>query len=385
MKPGIRILIAVLVMVVMQVADYFITNSTYPVFDSISTQMAFDYVDRKGEAPDSNIMYVNVGLDKDLVPFTDEFGDTIGKVAVTDRKLLAEFLNLIKDSGYKYIYLDIRFEEGTRSNNDSLLFSLLEEMPRLTFSTHRDMETIVPPELDRKSAYSDYRGFHRNGFTRYEYLQDGKESAALRMYREIYGDSLYQKGPAFFMGKNLSYNMLFIPFYTNDTSDLGEEGKIKFPYLSSHLLKNYTAEEIRQMAKGKIVVIGDFVNDIHNTYIGNVPGPVLAVRAFQVLEKGSNRFSWVAFSIISAVYILILYFLLGDYNLNEQICRLIKIKSNLLAYLLSLIGWGLVLGGIKLALYAIFGIAFVAFIPAFVFSTVSFVKGYLKFNRSNEK
>lgn len=379
----IRILIALLVVTALQVADYFITNSTYPLFDSVDTLMWYDYLAKKGEARDSDIMYVNVGLEKAVTPFTDEFGDTIGSVAITDRKTIADFLNLLEGSGYKYIFLDLRFDEGTQSENDSNLFAIMEKMPRLSFSLHRDSETFVPEELMKKGGYSDYRGNFKDGFIRYELLQDGNESTALKIYSELCGDKLEENHGFYFSNGALAYNMIFLPFYRNDAEYYGENGRVKYPYLTSQLLLNYTPEELREMAKGKIVVIGDFENDWHQTYMGDVAGPVLAVRAIQQLELRRHKFSWVCFAITSAIYFLILIYLLGDLDLNDKICKLLGIKSPLLGYIVSFIGWAFLLAIVKIALYAIFGIAFVVFIPALVFSTITYINGFLEFKKKS--
>lgn len=379
-----RLWIALSIVVVMQVADYFITNFSYPLLDNVDSIMLFDYFDKKGEAPDSDIYYANVGFDKKLVPVEDEFGDEIGKAAITDRKLLAEYLNLIRESGYKYIFLDIRFEEGTESEDDSLLFSTMAALDRFSFSLHRDIETLVPDSLLHKGAYSDYRGNFRDGFIRYELLQDNKESTPWKMYSVIDGGHEITHDGIFYLDNgHLSYNMIFPSFYRYDTEHEGEMGREKYHYLGYEL--NRDKEALKAAARDKIVVIGDFENDKHQTYLGDVPGPILSVRTYQALKRGSHRFSWVCFSITSAVYSLILYLLVGKYDLNNKICKLLRIKSRVLVFLMSFIGWGILLGAVKLTLYALFGIAFVAWLPALVFSCVSFFNEYSKIEIKDEK
>ena len=366
---SVRLWMALLIVVVMQVADYFITNFSYPLLDSIDSIMIYDFFNKNGDAPDSEIFYANVGLDKKLVPVKDEFDDEIGNTAITDRKLLAEYLNLIRDSGYKYIFLDIRFEEGTESEDDSLLFATIAETERLSFSLHNDLGSIVPDFLLHKGAYSDYRGNFRDGFIRYELLQNNHESSAWRLYSELDGGhELTRKGLSYFDNGNLVYNMVFPSFYRNDTEHEGEMGREKYHYLGFELRSDSNA--LYEGAKDRIVVIGDFENDKHQTYMGEVPGPLLTVRTYQALKKGVHRFSWICFGIMSAVYFCILYLLLGKYDLNDKICKGLKIKSKGLVFLISFIGWGFILATVKLTLYAIFGIVFVAWLPALVFSTV---------------
>lgn len=382
--PSTRLWVALSIVVAMQVADYFITNFSYPLLDSVDSIMLFDYFNKKGEAPDSDIYYANVGFDKQLVPVEDEFGDEIGKTAITDRKLLAEYLNLLRDTGYKYIFLDIRFEEGTKSEDDSLLFATMAHLDRFSFSLHRDLETLVPDSLLHKGAYSDYRGNFRDGFIRYELLQDHEESTPLRMYSVIEGGhKMTHRGIFYYDNSNLAYNMVFPSFYRNDTEHEGEMGREKYHYLG-YELKN-DPDALRAAARDKIVVIGDFENDKHQTYMGEVPGPLLSVRTYQTLNRGSHRFSWICFSITSVVYFFILYLLVGKYDINNKICKVLRIKSRILVFLMSLIGWGILLEAVKLTLYALFGIAFVAWLPALVFSCVSFFNEYSKIEIKDEK
>ncbi|MCH5240788.1 MAG: CHASE2 domain-containing protein [Muribaculaceae bacterium] len=379
-----RFWIALVIVVVMQVADYFITNFSYPLLDSVDSIMIYDYLTKKGEAPDTDIYYVNVGFDKKLVPAKDEFGDDIGFIAITNRELLAEYLNLIKKSGYKYIFLDIRFEDGTESEDDSLLFATMSDLDGFSFSLHRDIGSIVPDSLLHKGTYSDYRGNFRDGFTRYELLQDNHESTPWRMYSVLEGKpKIEYNGIYYHDNGHLVYNMVFPSFYLNDTEHEGEKGREKYHYLSYELERD--PEALKAEAQNKIIVIGDFENDKHQTYMGEVPGPLLSVRTYQALKKGVYRFSWVCFGITSVVYFLILYFLLVKYDLNYKICKLLRIKSRGLIFIMSLIGWGIFLSLVKLTLYAIYGIAFVAWLPALVFSCVSYFNEYSNIEIKDEK
>lgn len=368
-----KVLVSAGIALLLQAGDYFLTNVTYPLFDSVDALLVFDYLAKRGDAPDEEMLYLNVGYDKALVPATDAFGDTIGVIPVTDRKLLAEFLAGIKDADYRYLFVDIRFEADTGSEDDSLLFSAMAGLDRFSFSTHRGEDPLVPDSLLSKSAYSDFRGNFRDGFTRYEFLQSGHESSALRMYATLYGKEMKRKGPLFLLDGRLAYNMLFVPFYLNDASSSGGMGLVKYPYLGYEMKKDPALTELKERAKGKIVVVGDFENDWHQTYIGDVPGPILTVRAFQCLEAGAGRFSWICFGLTFCLYFIVLLLLLDGRDVTERICRRLKIKSAFLAYLLTFLGWGLALSLLKIILYAAFGVAVVVFLPAAAFSTISFI------------
>ena len=369
-----RILLALLITLLLQIADYFASNISYPLLDSTDSLMWFDFLTKRGVNPsDTNVMYVNMGLDKTLAPIIDEFGDTIGNVAISDRKKLATFLDMIKDARYKYVFLDIRFEKGIVTQDDSCLFSVIAGMKNLVYSTHRDMEDSTPEILWKNRGFSDYRGNFKDGFTRYEYLQDGEPSAPLKIFTSIKGTELIEKNGLYFQDGDLAFNMKFIPFYKNDAEEFGDKGLVKYPYLGSQIFSQFNPEEIKKMAEGKLVVIGDFINDMHQTYMGEVPGPVIGVRAYQSIEQDGLKFSWLCFSITSVIYFFILYNLLGKNDINDLICSALRIKKPIVKYIVSLLGWGFILSAVKIILYLWLHISFIVLLPTLVFSTISLI------------
>ena len=191
------------------------------------------------------------------------------------------------------------------------------------------------------------------------------------------------KGIMYIENGHLAYNMVFPTFYRNDTEHYGEKGREKYHNLGFELRRD--SDALVSSARNHIVVIGDFENDKHQTYMGDVPGPLLTVRTYQALKKGVHRFSWICFGIMSAVYFLILYLLLGKYDLNYKICKVLNIKSKGLVFLMSFIGWGFILAIVKLTLYAVFSIVFVAWLPALVFSAVSYFNEYKQIGINDEK
>ena len=68
-----RIIFALGIVMVLQVADYFIANITYPLLDSVDPLMILDYYNKKGDAPDKDVVFVNVGYDKSLVTALEDY------------------------------------------------------------------------------------------------------------------------------------------------------------------------------------------------------------------------------------------------------------------------------------------------------------------------
>ena len=110
---------------------------------------------RESEIP-NDVIFINVANDKQLVDINDEFGIPVGNAPITDRNKLAQLLEILDSCGtYKYIMLDVFFEEGYQTSKDSSLFPKIANMRDIVIPKHRDglLASGVP---DNKAAFSDY-------------------------------------------------------------------------------------------------------------------------------------------------------------------------------------------------------------------------------------
>ena len=103
--------------------------------------------------------FINIAYDKELVSIVDEYGFPKGKIAITDRKALYNFLQIANNNGnYKHILLDVYFDPDLKTDIDSLLYNLVSRTPRLYIPKHRNMK--LPDEaIIAKASYADYCGF----------------------------------------------------------------------------------------------------------------------------------------------------------------------------------------------------------------------------------
>ena len=127
-KTGIALLISVGIVL----ASYFVANIPYPLLDS---WMPFSLVELTGRNhtasyPEDSVLCVNVAYDKQLADAYSEAGFKVGQSDVTDRGKLLRFLQIAGQADYRYIFLDIRFPEGLKTENDEALFSLIASLSR---------------------------------------------------------------------------------------------------------------------------------------------------------------------------------------------------------------------------------------------------------------
>ena len=243
-----RICWAILTAFIILFGSYLLSNYPYPLFDS---NKVFSYTEllrshrHASHYPEDSVLCINLAMDKQLATAVVD-GLPMGKVAVSDRSKLLRFLQAAQGSGYRYIFLDVRFPSGLDTPDDATLFSVIEQMPRLVISNHQagGNYRIADSALLAKAALADYRMTAFNGFTRYQYLQRGGDSVALRMYREMDGGDIHRFGPLYASCHRLCHNAQFLQIPPFVMDDVREDNSLRYPYLGVHLLDWYTDEEL---------------------------------------------------------------------------------------------------------------------------------------------
>ena len=311
---------------------------------------------------------INVANDNQLVEITDEFGMPKGNKAITDRSHLLKLLQMLDYSkSYKYIFFDIRFESDFNTPADSALFSKILSMDNICIPNHKNIE-IADSALLPKTAFNDYYAtIVATNFTRYEFLQRGQPSMPLKAYSELTGNSISRWGPFYFSDHSLCQNSLFLEFPLSSHSQYDEAGNLRYYNLGSDILDLYSLDEFAEWTKDKYILVGDFEDDLHDTYSGMQPGTMITYHAFTSLMQGKHKVSWRFITLFLLVYFFISYFLFAQKSLIDRL-PWIK-RSRLLRFIAAFIGYSFVLYGLSCLLYLLFGIAISYVIPSFVFST----------------
>ncbi len=309
--PKKRLYVSLALAVLLVVCDYLIANFTFPVLNSaddyhLTSYLNSFFIKKDTVNPFDHVVCVNMAMEKELVDITDDFGDLMGNAAVTSRDMLDTVVNLAREAGASGILVDIRFSDGLKAPGDSVLFADMARTEGLVVSRHREEDYGKTPDaIISRTAMADYRGQKGAGFSRYELLQDDSRSVAAEMWRHSSGHRITRFGPLYFDNGRLCYNCPFITFPMTAASGITEEGEILYPYLRSQLLNAYSRDELLAMMKGKTVMIGDFDNDVHDTYVGSVPGPMLSYFAYDTLRRGDHLVK-----ILPQLLLLIIYWVM---------------------------------------------------------------------------
>lgn len=331
-------------------------------------------------------VFVNVSYDKMLITDTVEVPDTNRKRAVTDRKRLLDFLKKVENTNYRYLFIDIRFEQNECSHYDSALTEQLLKMRDVAIAKHWDMGSNHPyPMTDSRMEplgfYCDFDDSRSNaGFYKYRYLQNGGNSIALEMYRHETARSITRHGSLYFDGCKLCQNARFLTIHTSMENECQDDYEQNYWHLPELLFDSLCWNSFRDDVSGKYLIVGDMKEDMHDTYAHAQPGAYLHYLGFKSLTNGKHIVRWWYVLLLLLVYFFISYTTLqGLRKENTRWHPLQWIAQRpLLHFLCSLLGYTFILSLLSTLLYLLFDIAYNVMIPSFCFALISH---YVQFKR----
>lgn len=365
------------------VADYCLSNTSLPLFNNTSSLWLPAILTREEAPVADDVVMFDVAYDKELVPAVDSaYNDTLGVRMVTSRSRLLQMLTVLKDAPYRYLFVDVRFDAADRTDADSVLFRALRGMPRMSIPTHstgRGYE-IADTGLLRCAGYNDFHYSYFDDVSHYELLQYGRPSVAALMYGCLDGGKISRHAGIFYTSDGrLCYNNVFLPLtdigFGRDRpaeEDVREDfGGVRRLTLGYEVLDKSSPEEIRNMVSGSIVLVGDFENDLHDTYVGEVPGAVMAYAAYRELHAGRHLVSFGYLFALFAVYTVIGLCMMLKNPLYDSVLDHYKINMWQCRFVLSLLGYGAVLYVAMLACYLLWGMSLNIKVPGCVFGLLA--------------
>lgn len=294
-------------------------------------------------------VFYNMSYDKMLIPAIDKKSetdiDTLGDYSVTDRlKILTLLQQLEKTDKYKYVILDVVFDKKEPSKYDDALFSQISKMRNVVVANHTELNFASPEleKLGKTGLVTFYTTKVSTNFGRIEYTINDKRSLPLVVYENINSGvrmKRYGIGRLSFytIGGKICQNSSFLTFDDYFVKKNQSETKNNY-YISSekyinygkfisnpHLDENLLLKMISRNTNKKYVVIGDFYSDVHDTYVGAIPGPIIMMRGLANLEEGGN--------IVRLSHVLLWFFVFFIINIsilyNRPISRSVPIIKNI--------------------------------------------------------
>ena len=387
---------SLIVALVLSISCYIVENQPFPFLEK-TVLYYFLEAPFKPEATTLNdsACFINVSHDRQLVNI--DISDTsAGNTDITDRAKLLTFLQRVDTINYKYILLDIRFDNKYKTAVDSQLFQQIVHMRDIVIANHTegvwDDYHLADTSLLKKAGMSDYkyRGLS-SSFSHYSFLQDKKPSMALKMYDRTNPTSIKQVGnmPLYISEGHLCTNCPMLPIKGNVYSIMNSMNKYdgdgdSEDGMNALMLTNYYEDlgpnflsiDGRDWAadlNGKYIIIGDMENDIHYTYRGTVPGAYIIWMAFLYLQNGRHILSWTFIMLMFCYYALTVFFLFHLNTIENRPEHKNDLRFRKFIALVSWVGSFGILYLVTFIAYKNFSIRYNVTIPIIFITLINFI------------
>jgi len=379
------------------IISYIAANIPFPLLEQMNLFAWVEYFTEKtilNEKDDySDVLFVNTAFDKGLAEYYNPYAnELLGTRDVTDRKKLLEFLNRVDSlGGYRCVFLDIMFNENYKTKYDSTLFSKIKSMEKTIFVRSSQYAMADSSMIGYSGLCDYYATITDTNFTRYQYLQDDGSSVALKL-NELIGGKLIKKhcgGLWYTIGGELCYNCQFLTkFDSFDEQIIDEDGNTRWDNMGNDIMKWWNDETLKKEIAGQIIILGNFYEDRHDVYMGNIPGPVISYKAFKAIENKDIIVNWRLTGAAFLFYLSIFYYLIWmkpisnilikkmhNRNRNmDQIQASTNIWTTFLSIIISFISIGTILSIISAFLYVWLKIGINVIVPTLAFSIAKLYK-----------
>lgn len=364
--------------------SYIVTNIGFSISSeadiikksNIALKNLFNY---NKSVPDS-ILFVNICYDKQLADIYDEDGFPMGNIDVTNRLSLYKFLDILsRRNDYKYIVLDVFFEEGISTEYDSLLFAKIASMERIVIPAMRDNALVADENLYKKAALSDYTTtFFSGGHYKFEIESDGNFSIPYRMYNDITGGKITSRGIFYYDSDRLCNRTLFLrPFIAPDGM-YDKDGNRNFYNMGSDFLADEEGLLNDNLLKNKYIFIGDMLlTDTHETVTGGMQGIVILANTFISLTKQQHI---IPTTVKFILFILFFIFACRIYTQKSLFMRIVEWRNKrghdsfpTLGLLLSWFTYSFILTITCLLFYHTYGVVWDIFTTATLLQAIDYI------------
>ncbi len=251
------------------------------------------------------VIFVDVSKSKYLVPLNT---DSTENDIVTNRFYLAQLLQQVSahKNQVKYILCDVHFDIATK--DDRLLIASARPVGNKflcinSYRNNRLQKNIL--QLPSATATIDLQ----SGSV-YKIPFFGRFNDTMVPYKVYYDLYHYATTTNFlatwFRGKGLSFNSQINDYYLRN-KDFEEDGgyiKIGLGELVSLLRVNPGIFD--QYLRNRFVLIGDFENDVHDTYLNEQAGTLILYNAYLHLQKNKELLSaWYLFVLCLFLYVIV--------------------------------------------------------------------------------
>jgi hypothetical protein len=269
-----------------------------------------------------NVVFIDISKDP-AVADDDEYGppDSTLKGAqrvITDRFKLAKFFSILNahPNDYKYVICDILFEKP--GPGDSILKPQIESLKKIIISAIWDNDKLIKPIFKVPYAVVNYTAINKSVFTKIPiYYKDSLKSLPASLFEKTTTHRFTKKSYLTFLDGKPTFNTVIPEFYYRS-------GDMIPPSAGKNINTFYLGELLADpdcfsVLKNKFIVIGDFANDVHITYLGKMPGTLILWNAFLTLYRHQATISFKWLLMLFVFYFALSYWIIihPERKLNE--------------------------------------------------------------------
>lgn len=264
--------------------SFFVEDSFFRKFSFWKYQIFHSTPERK-----ANFVFINTSKDVALVDDTTEYGS----VAISDREKIYQLIKIINDNKDKprFIVLDIEFYFPYSINRkiDTLLQEELSKNQQILIPILKGGDGKYKIPLYKSLyTYSGYETFGF-GFNKFQLWDHGSiHSIPVTLHEKI--DKAVYKDHLLYTTCNgrICFTALWPSFYLLDNEVKENKSELAQSYNLGEVLIDLeaTPSDYEKIFKNKILVIGNFKEDVHFTPVGSMSGSVLLGNIYlSVLNK----------------------------------------------------------------------------------------------------
>jgi len=257
--------------------------------------------DRHKPAPDE-LIFIDVSKSRYLVPLNE---DSTENDVVANRKYLTELFNFLatNNSQVKYVLCDVNFNIPTPDDSAFIqsVSGLQDKFLSIDAYTNTNDNLIKNVICVRSATASVY--LQKNTVYKIPFFGNyGEPLVPFKMYTDLDKGNV-RKNFLFtwFSGKGIAFNSQ-INDYPLRSSDFTNEKYVKIGLGELVSVMKLSPQFFSGYLKNRYLLIGDFENDRHNTYLNNQPGTLILFNAY--LHLHLNR------QLLPVWYLIILYIFL---------------------------------------------------------------------------
>jgi hypothetical protein len=258
------------------------------------------FIGGQGRFDKQDYLFINTAYDQVLIKAETEYEDT-GTIAIADRNMLAMLFDKMAefDNKHQYILCDLFFDQSSIA--DSFLNKSLKKIKRIIAPTEYDKKRkqLIVPKINIQAAQADYITYEGLVSKVRLYAEDSRsKTLPLIMYEDRNDIKVKTKGLGMFYDGDYIPRSVYPRYFFDAETIKQHEMRLKQVVDILHINGKAFYESALQ---GKIIIIGNFTSDRHNTFVGPMPGSLVLFNTYLTLQAGYHMLGvrWLLFALFA--------------------------------------------------------------------------------------